>query len=298
MISFSQCWSGDCKNGYGDFIYDNGDTYSGEWKDGVRYGIGTYISRIHYLSPSEDIYVGEWKDGKMHGQGTYTYVNGDKYVGEWKDGKCHGLGTHTYTSGSKYLGESKDDKRNGQGTYTYANGDKYVGEWKDDKRDGQGAYTEANGTVTKGLWENDEFFGFGQDNNPDMNKEELKEQLIELYPESKEMIENNFETIDEDVLKSIYNVTIKYYSTGKSVVMIADLHKLRVMIADLLTSSKPYLIDELKNEPSDLKWKEYVDCVYDYLIKDGITSIETYYAHPNPIELGGKIKSECSNLLQ
>ena len=34
-----------------------------------------------------DTYTGEWKDGKRHGQGTYTFADGTKRTGEWKDGE-------------------------------------------------------------------------------------------------------------------------------------------------------------------------------------------------------------------
>ncbi len=44
-----ECTQGDCKNGFGNAVYTNGEEY-----------------------------VGEWKDGKQHGQGTYTDANGGK----------------------------------------------------------------------------------------------------------------------------------------------------------------------------------------------------------------------------
>jgi uncharacterized caspase-like protein len=34
-----------------------------------------------------DKYVGQWKEGYEHGQGTMEYANGDRYVGLWEDGK-------------------------------------------------------------------------------------------------------------------------------------------------------------------------------------------------------------------
>ena len=56
-------------------------------------------------------YSGELKNGLLHGQGTYTYVNGSKYVGEFKDGKKSGQGTYTFVNGSKYVGEFKEIRR-------------------------------------------------------------------------------------------------------------------------------------------------------------------------------------------
>ena len=55
------CISGDCKNGYGTYIFGKGE-FEG------------------------DKYVGYSKDNMSHGQGTYTYPSGSKYVGEFKDG--------------------------------------------------------------------------------------------------------------------------------------------------------------------------------------------------------------------
>ncbi len=137
-------------NCYGEYSYDDGVKYAGEWKGNKRNGQGTV------MWPDGEKYVGEWKDDKRNGQGTYTYANGDKYVGEHKDDKANGQGTLTYANGAKYIGEHKDDKLNGQGTIVWPDGDKYVGEWKDDKRNGQGTYTYADGTVEEGIWESDQ----------------------------------------------------------------------------------------------------------------------------------------------
>ena len=67
--------SGYFDNCYGEWAFDNGDKY-----------------------------VGEWKDDKNHGQGTYSYAEGDKYVGEYKDGLRHGQGTYTYAGGTTERG--------------------------------------------------------------------------------------------------------------------------------------------------------------------------------------------------
>ena len=64
----------------------------------------------------EGIYTGELKDGLPNGQGTYNSANGYKYVGEYKDGNCHGQGTVTHTNGDTYTGEWQDGKP--QGTLT------------------------------------------------------------------------------------------------------------------------------------------------------------------------------------
>ena len=37
------CISGDCENGQGTYIWNDGEKYTGEWKNGVRHGQGTFI---------------------------------------------------------------------------------------------------------------------------------------------------------------------------------------------------------------------------------------------------------------
>ena len=49
-----ECISGDCANGYGTVIFEDGNKY-----------------------------VGEGKNYKRHGQGTFTWAIGDQYVGEF-----------------------------------------------------------------------------------------------------------------------------------------------------------------------------------------------------------------------
>ena len=83
----SGCIFGDCGNGWGTYIFNNGK------------------------------YTGEWKNGKLHGYGTFKWNNGDKYDGSWTDGKRNDSGTFIWADGSKFIGTWKDDKRNGAGVY-------------------------------------------------------------------------------------------------------------------------------------------------------------------------------------
>ena len=50
-----KCVSGDCVNGYGTYVFEDGNKY-----------------------------VGESKNNLSHGQGTWTFANGDQYVGGYK----------------------------------------------------------------------------------------------------------------------------------------------------------------------------------------------------------------------
>ncbi|MBX9783866.1 MAG: caspase family protein [Chitinophagaceae bacterium] len=79
------CISGDCKNGYGKYVYNNG-YYEGYFKNGYRNGNGKYYFDIG------DFYDGNFTDNKFNGRGTYYYTNGERYAGEWKDQRHHGKG--------------------------------------------------------------------------------------------------------------------------------------------------------------------------------------------------------------
>ena len=48
------CISGNCQNGFGEWVFDNGDKHKGYWKN-----------------------------GKKNGQGTYTWASGGNKKGKW-----------------------------------------------------------------------------------------------------------------------------------------------------------------------------------------------------------------------
>ena len=39
-------------------------------------------------------YIGEWRDGKRTGLGTYIWTDGSKYIGQYQDNNRHGKGTY------------------------------------------------------------------------------------------------------------------------------------------------------------------------------------------------------------
>ncbi|MEJ8819706.1 caspase family protein [Lacibacter sp. H407] len=91
------CISGDCKNGYGKYVYNNG-YYEGYFKNGYRNGQGKYYFDIG------DFYTGNFTDNKFAGKGTYYYTNGERYTGEWKDQRTHGKGELVQFDGTLKIG--------------------------------------------------------------------------------------------------------------------------------------------------------------------------------------------------
>jgi len=179
------CVSGDCNNGYGKYVWSNGN-YNGMWKDGLKSGKGTYISS------DGNKYEGDWVKNLKSGYGIFTYNDGNKYEGGYLDDLRHGEGRwsrgneviqeglfdknvyvgpaekdivncsgncidgkgilYYKTEGDKYDGEFRDSKFHGQGTYTFANGNKYSGEFINGLYNGIGTFTFLDGTKYNGMW--------------------------------------------------------------------------------------------------------------------------------------------------
>lgn len=106
--SYAQCTTGNCFDGNGSYLFENGDLYNGLWKKGIPNGYGVYEFA------NGDVYKGAWKSGLMEGRGTYRYTNGDKYIGAWKAGKMNGRGHFHWEligdlmTNAKYEGFFKD----------------------------------------------------------------------------------------------------------------------------------------------------------------------------------------------
>jgi tetratricopeptide (TPR) repeat protein len=80
LINFSfsyqanaECLQGNCNNGYGVFIFEDGRIYEGQWAKEL-----------------------------FDGMGSLTFLNGSKYIGEFKKGNMHGFGSITLQDGSKH----------------------------------------------------------------------------------------------------------------------------------------------------------------------------------------------------
>lgn len=69
-------------NGYVEYYWNNGDTYKGNFINGVKTGNGIF-------EWSNGIkYDGEWNNGLFNGEGTYVFPNGGSYSNTWSQGTC------------------------------------------------------------------------------------------------------------------------------------------------------------------------------------------------------------------
>lgn len=96
------CTIGDCQNGKGRFIYDNGDKYIGEFKNSVPHGRGAYYNK------DGSMYKGPFVNGKRQGYGTFIWTNGEKYIGEYNNNMRHGEGIYTFSDGTQQKGIWRD----------------------------------------------------------------------------------------------------------------------------------------------------------------------------------------------
>ncbi len=61
-IALSECIEGNCQNGQGTYSYADGLQYKGEWKKGMRHGLGKVIDEKGIESKN-----GYWKNGSFKG---------------------------------------------------------------------------------------------------------------------------------------------------------------------------------------------------------------------------------------
>lgn len=78
------CIEGNCVNGTGKYVYDNGDVYTGSFKNDLREGSGSF------LYTDGEKFSGTYLEDKKQGPGEYHFKNGDKYVGEFQNGQING----------------------------------------------------------------------------------------------------------------------------------------------------------------------------------------------------------------
>ena len=136
-------WTDGC---YGEYKYDEGNTYKGQFHNGEPHGTGSS------LMPNGDGNSGNWSKGLPNGAGTYLSDNGKtKYIGEFLNGKPHGKGSMISKEGSVYEGHFANGDPIGEGSYKRIT---QKGESISSMRYGSGT---AKKEFAKGKWINDEF---------------------------------------------------------------------------------------------------------------------------------------------
>lgn len=136
------------RNGVGILMWENGDSWEGEWRDDLEYGLGhgsfTYEDGSHY--------EGGVRNNNFEGLGTMNWPNGSSWEGQWRNGASYGLGhgARIYANGDRYEGGILNGKRNGYGIMFYENGCRLETQWRDNKANGIYVFTFRNGQTRQG----------------------------------------------------------------------------------------------------------------------------------------------------
>lgn len=96
-------------HGAGDFIFNTGTRYQGNFAHNVMHGKG----KLTYISGK--VYEGTFKNNVLEGPGACKWENGDFYVGEFKSGKMHGRGCYIWNNGNRFEGMFENNRRTEQG---------------------------------------------------------------------------------------------------------------------------------------------------------------------------------------
>lgn len=74
----------------GETTYGNQDTYVGEYRNGLKWGMGTYT----WANGSS--YTGQWVSDRLHGKGVWIDTNQVKWIGEWRNDYIVGMTLKVY----------------------------------------------------------------------------------------------------------------------------------------------------------------------------------------------------------
>lgn len=109
--------------GVGSCIFPNGDTYDGQYVNGVPHGYG------YHKRPGKDVYAGTFRNGERCGSGVCLFEEGDTYEGTFTGDLPSGVGTFTSAGGEVYQGELFQGQVHGWGVRFFPNGTKAAGKW-------------------------------------------------------------------------------------------------------------------------------------------------------------------------
>ena len=148
------------KGGYkGTLVYDDGKRYEGQVTgrpNGKPNGAGTMTW------PDGNTYTGNWNNGVMSGQGKMIWSNGNIYEGMWNKNNMDGKGKMIWHNGDSYDGDWKNSKRHGLGTLTLENKHEATGKWYTDEPKTKGDQ-ERMGMALKKLSDEDPTFKVSTD---------------------------------------------------------------------------------------------------------------------------------------
>jgi len=179
-----ESYRGECntegqRHGKGKFVFSNGDSYEGQWKNNLMHGRGKYITVEGDIYEGEfvdnhregkgilinvdlGVYEGDFHQNQKSGKGKYCFYKGDRYEGDYAEDVMHGLGVFISATGECYNGEFRNGFMEGKGKFSYASGDCYEGNWKNNTKHGIGVFRSIGGDYYDGEWFEGKMHGNGK----------------------------------------------------------------------------------------------------------------------------------------
>lgn len=158
----NECIEGNCVDGWGKMLLDEGFVYEGQWQNGKPNGKGTVKTPYWTEISSEN-----WVDGQVQGVGVEVYLSGRKYSGQFKNNHYHGQGTDTYPDGKIIRGEFREGHPWGKVKMILPNGDVLEGNFEKGHAEGKGKYSFADGSSYVGEFHKGHPHGFGTEYSPE-----------------------------------------------------------------------------------------------------------------------------------
>jgi hypothetical protein len=233
------CAGGNCINGFGTYVWETKQEYTGEWVNGVRTGLGVYDWS------DGSYYYGYFVNGILEGKGVYlgndeakttlvgTFVAGTLSVSEnfvstgCMLGNCYeGIGVYLWENNDMYIGNWTAGDRTGYGRFDWADGSFYTGEFKKGLLNGEGYYSSADGKVMEGTFVDNSFTGTTKTTAsalPSQSKPEHKptitgtfntvcgtlQKVIEGFPDDFFAIQGAKDA-ERSILLTVWNSSVKY----------------------------------------------------------------------------------------
>ncbi len=155
LSSYLVAWKDGVQEGFGHFIYGNGDVYVGDFKNDSYEGQGRLEKKA-----ASTFYTGSFKNNLYDGHGVEEYKSGGVlYNGTWKKGKPDGFGLFNYKNGDVYIGEFKAGDESGQGIHYFKDGEIHNGTYAEGLKHGKGWYKDDSGRITIGQYAFDSAIG-------------------------------------------------------------------------------------------------------------------------------------------
>ncbi|MDR1679722.1 MAG: hypothetical protein LBR81_08105 [Prevotellaceae bacterium] len=221
--------TGNCDNGSGSWVWNNGDEISGNFRDSLAIGECTFKS-----ADGSVVYHGEFMNGLKNGNGEFTnksFRYKGKFVNDVMRDTTAEIEFFNNKKNRKLYKGNIDGTMQGKGKLAYIGDSVYIGDFKNSLRHGEGILVDSKGNVLKkGQWVNDVFFGkqigtlynepvyWDMLNKITTSKETYNIEKQKLYS-LKPVIESSFTTINNK------QTSYFYIKNGNSIIAVIEIIK-------------------------------------------------------------------------